>query len=203
MPPPNIPIVPTTARWVHTTVGQRCTVGTMWRLGFPNDAFNFTVARAESRRKGRSRRRGNFTGRIWKQYDALGADCRARRLHEGNASAVSAFADVVDQRILLRFRAIPGRKKSSGQNPQTPRPFTGKLLNVSTTWQKVHHSAREDQALIAHEPTKPGWHQQHFLLTKFFVRLLLFTRMKFRHQSHDSSFLASFIFLESEMPGCG
>jgi hypothetical protein len=113
-------------------------VGTMWRLGFPNDAFDFYCRTAEVTQEGPFAQAREFYGPHREQYDApVRIAERGGCMKECISGA--AFADVV---INTFFGFAPSLdEKNLLANPKTPRPFTGKLLNISARGRKFTLSA--------------------------------------------------------------
>jgi len=109
------------------------TVGTTWRLGFPNDAFDFYCRTAEVTKEGPFAQAREFYGPHRDQYDApVRIAERLGCMKECISGA--AFADVVVNTFFGFAPSLDG--KNILADPQTPRPFTGKLLNVSTRGKK-------------------------------------------------------------------
>ncbi|MGH7990740.1 MAG: hypothetical protein ACREDS_11205, partial [Limisphaerales bacterium] len=103
------------------------TVGTMWRLGFPNDAFDFYCRTAEVTKEGPFAQAHEFYGPNRKQYDApVRIAERDGCMKECICGA--AFADVVVNTFFGFLPSLDG--KTILADSKTPRPFTGKLLNV-------------------------------------------------------------------------
>jgi len=104
------------------------TVGTMWRLGFPGDAFDFYCRTAEVTKEGPFAQAREFYGPQRDQYDApVRIAERDGCMKECISGA--AFADVVVNTFFGFAPSLDG--KNILTDPQTPRPFTGKLLHVS------------------------------------------------------------------------
>jgi hypothetical protein len=104
------------------------TVGTMWRLGFPDDAFDFYCRTAEVTKEGPFAQAREFYGPQREQYDAPVRIAEREGCMKECISGV-AFAEVV---ISTFFGFVPSADgKNTLTDPQTPRPFTGKLLHVS------------------------------------------------------------------------
>ncbi len=103
------------------------TVGTMWRLGFPSDAFDFYCRTAEVTEEGPFAQAREFYGPRRKQYDAS-----VRIAERGGCMkeciSGAAFADVVINTFFGFAPSLDG--KTILADPQTPRPFTGKLLHI-------------------------------------------------------------------------
>ncbi|MGC9942677.1 MAG: hypothetical protein ABSE48_12645 [Verrucomicrobiota bacterium] len=105
------------------------TVGTMWRLGFPKDAFDFYCRTAEVTKEGPFAQAREFYGPHRDQHDApVRIAERDGCMKECISGA--AFADVVVSTFFGFAPSLDG--KSLLFDPQSPRPFTGKLLNLST-----------------------------------------------------------------------
>ncbi len=103
------------------------TVGTMWRLGFPNDAFDFYCRTAEVTEEGPFAQAHEFYGPHRNQYDAPVRIAEREGCMKECISG-AAFADVVINTFFDFAPSLDG--KSLIVDPLTPRPFTGKLLNV-------------------------------------------------------------------------
>ncbi|HEV2434941.1 MAG TPA: hypothetical protein VG077_02990 [Verrucomicrobiae bacterium] len=105
------------------------TVGTMWRLGFPNDAFDFYCRTVEVTKEGPFAQAHEFYGPRRNQYDApVRIAERDGCMKECICGA--AFADVVINTFFGFAPSLDG--KTILADPPTPRPFTGTLLNVCT-----------------------------------------------------------------------
>lgn len=109
------------------------TVGAMWRLGFPNDAFDFYCRTAEVTKEGPFAQAREFFGPRRKQFDApVRIAERMGCMKECISGA--AFADVVVNTFFGFAPSLDGKNLLA--DPQTPRPFTGKLVNLSTRGKK-------------------------------------------------------------------
>jgi hypothetical protein len=104
------------------------TVGTMWRLGFPGDAFDFYCRTAEVTKEGPFAQAREFYGPQRDQYDAPVRIAERDGCMKECISGV-AFADVVISTFFGFAPSLDG--KNILADPQTPRPFIGKLLHVS------------------------------------------------------------------------
>ncbi len=114
------------------------TVGTMWRLGFPGDAFDFYCRTAEVTREGPFAQAREFYGPQRSQYDApVRIAERGGCMKECISGA--AFADVVINTFFGFDPSLDG--KTILADPQIPRPFTGRLLHVSFRGEKFIISA--------------------------------------------------------------
>ncbi|HWX19982.1 MAG TPA: hypothetical protein VN578_08765 [Candidatus Binatia bacterium] len=114
------------------------TVGTMWRLGFPNDAFDFYCRTAVVTKEGPFAQAREFFGPQRKQFDApVRIAERMGCMKECISGA--AFADIVVNTFFGFAPSLDGKHLLA--DLQTPRPFTGKLLNVSTRGKKFTISA--------------------------------------------------------------
>jgi len=114
------------------------TVDTMWRLGFPNDAFDFYCRTAEVTKEGPFAQAHEFYGPNRKQYDAS-ARIAERDGCMKECISGSAFADVV---VITFFSFAPSLDgKTILADQQTPRPFTAKLMNVCAHGKKFTLSA--------------------------------------------------------------
>jgi hypothetical protein len=104
------------------------TVGTMWRLGFPNDAFDFYCRTAEVTEEGPFAQAREFYGPRRDQYDA---PVRIAERDGCMKECISggAFADVVISTFFGFAPSLDGKNLLA--DPQTPRPFTGELFHVS------------------------------------------------------------------------
>jgi len=116
------------------------TVGTMWRLGFPNDAFDFYCRTAEVTKEGPFAQAREFYGPNRDQYDApVRIAERDGCMKECISGA--AFADVVVNTFFGFSPSLDGKNLIT--DPQIPRPFTGKLLHVSSQGKSFTISAGE------------------------------------------------------------
>ena len=123
-------------------------VGTMWRLGFPNDAFDFYCRTAEVTKEGPFAQAREFYGPHRKQYDAPVRIAERDGCMKECISGV-AFADVV---VSAFFGFAPSLDaKNFLADPQTPRPFTGKLLHVSFRGERFTISAGEKGTSVLKE----------------------------------------------------
>jgi len=114
------------------------TVSTMWRLGFPDEAFDFYCRTAEVTREGPFAQAREFYGPRRNQYDApVRIAERDGCMKECISGA--AFANVVISTFFGFAPSLDG--KSLLSDPHTPRPFTGKLLNLSTRGKRFTISA--------------------------------------------------------------
>lgn len=116
------------------------TVGTMWRLGFPGDAFDFYCRTAEVTKEGPFAQAREFYG---PQRDQYNAPVRIAEREGCMKECISggAFADVV---VSTFFGFVPSvDEKNTLADPQTPRPFIGKLLHVSSRGKRFTISAGE------------------------------------------------------------
>jgi hypothetical protein len=124
------------------------TVGTMWRLGFLGDAFNFYCRTAQVTKEGPFAQAREFYGPQRVQYDApVRIAERDGCMKECISGA--AFADVV---ISTFFGFVPSLDgKDLLADPQTPRPFAGKLLHVSFRGDRVTISADKKSLSVRKE----------------------------------------------------
>ena len=114
------------------------TVGAMWRLGFPNDAFDFYCRTAEVTREGPFAQAREFFGPRRKEFDApVRIAERMGCMKECISGA--AFADVVVNTFFGFAPSLDGRQLLA--DPRTPRPFAGQLLNVCARGEKFTISA--------------------------------------------------------------
>lgn len=104
------------------------TVGTMWRLGFASDAFDFYCRTAEVTKEGPFAQAREFYGPRRTEDDA---PVRIAERDGCMKECISggAFADVVVSSFFGFAPSVDG--KTILTDPQTPRAFTGKLLHVS------------------------------------------------------------------------
>ncbi|MDB6064013.1 MAG: hypothetical protein JWR26_221 [Pedosphaera sp.] len=124
------------------------TVGTMWRLGFSGDAFDFYCRTAEVTKEGPFAQAREFYGPQRDQYDAPVRIAEREGCMKECISGV-AFADVV---VSTFFGFVPSMDgKNTLADPQTPRPFTGKLLHVSFRGEKFTISAGEKGTSVLKE----------------------------------------------------
>jgi hypothetical protein len=127
----------------HGTMGAydgwpALTAGTMWRLGFPNDAFDFYCRTAEVTREGPFAQAREFYGPHRDQYDAP-VHIAERDGCMKECISGTAFADVVVNTFFGFAPSLDG--KNFITDPQMPRPFTGELLHVSFHGKKITISA--------------------------------------------------------------
>ena len=124
------------------------TVGTMWRLGFPGDAFDFYCRTAEVTKEGPFAQAREFYGSRRDQFDApVRIAERMGCMKECISGA--AFADVVINTFFGFAPSLDG--KALLADPQTPRPFTGQLLNVSARGRKFVIEANQQGISIRKE----------------------------------------------------
>jgi hypothetical protein len=109
------------------------TVGTMWRLGFLNDAFDFYCRTAEVTKEGPFAQAREFYGPHREQYDAPVRIAERDGCMKECISGV-AFSDVVINTFFGFAPSLDGKKLLA--DPQTPRPFTGKLIHISARGEK-------------------------------------------------------------------
>lgn len=119
------------------------TVGTMWRLGFPRDAFDFYCRTAEVTQEGPFAQAREFYGPHRDRFDAPVRIAQRDGCMKECISGV-AFADVV---VSTFFGFAPSLDaKTTLVAPRIPRPFTGKLLHVSSCGERFTISAGEKGA---------------------------------------------------------
>ena len=114
------------------------TIDTMWRLGFPNDAFDFYCRTAEVTKEGPFAQAHEFYGPRRDQYDAPVRIAEREGCMKECISG-AAFSDVVINTFFGFAPSLDGKNLLA--YPHTPRPFTGKLLNLSTRGKKFTISA--------------------------------------------------------------
>jgi hypothetical protein len=103
------------------------TVGTMWRLGFPKDAFEFYCRTAGVTKEGPFAQAHEFYGPNRADYDApVRVAWREGCLKECISGV--AFADVVINTFFGFSPSLDG--KTIIADPKTPRPFQGTLTGV-------------------------------------------------------------------------
>jgi hypothetical protein len=124
------------------------TVGTMWRLGFPGDAFDFYCRTAEVTKEGPFAQAREFYGPRRDQYDAPVRIAERDGCMKECISGV-AFADVVVSTFFGFAPSVDG--KNTLADPQTPRPFTGRLLHVSFRGERFTISAGQKGASLLKE----------------------------------------------------
>jgi hypothetical protein len=105
------------------------TVGTMWRLGFPGDAFDFYCRTAAVTQEGPFAQAREFYGPNRRKYDAPVRIAARDGCMKECISGV-AFADIAINTFFSFDPSLDG--KTVLADPQTSRPFTGKLLHVTT-----------------------------------------------------------------------
>lgn len=103
------------------------TARTMWRLGYPNEAFDFYCRTAGVTREGPFAQAHEFYGPNRGQYDAPVRIAERDGCMKECISGV-AFADVVLNTFFGFEPSLDANNILIDQ--KTPRPFTGKLLNV-------------------------------------------------------------------------
>ncbi|HUC85485.1 MAG TPA: hypothetical protein VL970_09860 [Candidatus Acidoferrales bacterium] len=116
------------------------TVGAMWRLGFPTDAFDFYCRTAEVTKEGPFAQAREFYGPHRDRYDAPVRIAERMGCMKESISG-AAFADVVINTFFGFAPSLDGKNLLA--DPQTPRPFTGKLLHVWARGEKFTISAGE------------------------------------------------------------
>jgi hypothetical protein len=121
------------------------TVGTMWRLGFPTDAFDFYCRTADVTKEGPFAQAREFFGPQRRQFDApVRIAERGGCMKECISGA--AFADVVVSSFFAFAPSLDG--KIFLADPQTSRPFTGQLQNVSARSKTFSLSAGKSGVVI-------------------------------------------------------
>jgi len=124
------------------------TVGTMWRLGFSGDAFDFYCRTAGVTKEGPFAQAREFYGPQRDQYDAPVRIAEREGCMKECISGV-AFADVVVSTFFGFAPSLDG--KNTLADPSTPRPFTGKLLHVSSRGGRFTINAGEKGASVLKE----------------------------------------------------
>ncbi len=124
------------------------TVGTMWRLGSPGDAFAFYCRTAGVTTEGPFAQAREFYGPQRGQYNAPVRIAEREGCMKECISGV-AFADVVVGTFFGFVPSVDG--KNILADLQTPRPFTGKLLHVSFRGERFTISAGEKGASVLKE----------------------------------------------------
>ena len=121
------------------------TAGTMWRLGFSGDAFDFYCRTAEVTMEGPFAQAREFYGPKREQYDA---PVRIAEREGCMKECISggAFADVVINTFFGFAPSVDGKQILA--DPQTPRPFSGKLVNVLFRGEKLTISAGEEGVVV-------------------------------------------------------
>jgi hypothetical protein len=114
------------------------TVGTMWRLGFSNDAFDFYSRTAVVTKEGPFAQAREFYGPRRDQYDAPVRIAEREGCMKECISG-AAFADVVVSTFFGFAPSLDGKNLLA--DPRIPRPFTGKLLNLCASGQRFTISA--------------------------------------------------------------
>jgi hypothetical protein len=127
------------------------TVGTMWRLGFPGDAFDFYCRTATVTQEGPFAQAREFYGTNRTKYDAPVRIAERDGCMKECISGV-AFADVVINTFFGFDPSLDG--KTILADPQMSRPFTGRLLHVSSREGGVTISA-DKQGLHLRNKTGP------------------------------------------------
>jgi hypothetical protein len=103
------------------------TLGTMWKLGFPKDAFDFYCRTAVVTKEGPFAQARGFYGPRRDQYDAPVRIAEREGCMKECISG-AAFADVVVSTFFGFAPSLDGKNLLA--DPRVPRPFTGKLLNL-------------------------------------------------------------------------
>jgi hypothetical protein len=103
------------------------TVGAMWRLGFPNDAFEFYCRTAVVTKEGPFAQAREFYGPNRKAYDAPVRVAERQGCFKECISG-AAFGDVVINTFFGFRPTLRGPTALADAN--LPRPFTGKLKHV-------------------------------------------------------------------------
>lgn len=116
------------------------TAGTMWRLGFPNDAFDFYCRAAEVTKEGPFAQAREFYG-PHRAQDNAPVRIAEREGCMKECISGAAFADVVVNTFFGFAPSLDGKNPLA--DPRTPRPFIGKLLHVSAHGEKFTISAGE------------------------------------------------------------
>jgi len=114
------------------------TVGAMWQLGFPDDAFDFYCRTAEVNEEGPFAQAHEFYGPHRDQYDAP-VRIAEREGCMKECICGGTFADVVVSTFFGFAPSLDG--KNILADPQTPRPFTGTLQNLYARGKKFTISA--------------------------------------------------------------
>ena len=112
------------------------TVGTMWRLGFPGNAFDFYCRTAEVTKEGPFAQAREFYGPRRKQYDAPVRIAEREGCMKECISG-AAFANVVVS-TFFGFCAIAGRKNHPGRSTDAQTVYRQVAERVHTR-KKVHH----------------------------------------------------------------
>lgn len=128
------------------------TVGTMWRLGFPKDAFNFYCRTADVTREGPFAQAHEFYGPRREQYNAPVRIAEREGCMKECISG-AAFADVV---ITTFFGFEPQLDLKNGYtdvlvDPDTPRPFKGKLRHILFHGERLKIVVGEKGASVVRE----------------------------------------------------
>jgi hypothetical protein len=120
----------------------------MWRLGFSGDAFDFYCRTAGVTREGPFAQAREFYGPQRRKYDAPVRIAARDGCMKECISGV-AFADVVVSTFFGFAPSLDG--KNTLADPHMPRPFTGKLLHVSSRGGSFTISAGEKGASVHQE----------------------------------------------------
>jgi hypothetical protein len=124
------------------------TVGTMWRLGFPNSAFDFYCRTADVTREGPFAQAHEFYGPRRDQYDAPVRIAEREGCMKECISG-AAFSDVVINTFFGFEPSVDGKEVLV--DPQTPRPFTGELRDVSLRGERLTIVAGKKGASVVKE----------------------------------------------------
>jgi hypothetical protein len=124
------------------------TAGTMWRLGFSNEAFDFYCRTAEVTEEGPFAQAREFYGPRREQFDAPVRIAERDGCMKECISGV-AFADVVISTFFGFAPSLDG--KNILVDPQRPMPFTGKLLHLSSRGEKMTLIANKNKIVAVTE----------------------------------------------------
>jgi hypothetical protein len=124
------------------------TVGTLWRLGFPNDAFAFFCRTAEVTKEGPFAQAHEFYGPNRDQFDAPVRVAERDGCFKECISGV-AFTDVVLNTFFGFNPSLNGRTLLI--DPATPRPFLGRLIHVPYCGRRFAITANQKGLIIQKE----------------------------------------------------
>ena len=129
------------------------TVGAMWQLGFPTNAFDFYCSTAGVTEEGPYAQAHEFYGPNWNQNDAPVRIAQTQGCMK-ECICGAAFADVVVNTFFGFSPSLDG--KTILADPQTSRPFTGTLVNVCARGNKFTISAGTSGANATLPVTAPA-----------------------------------------------